>query len=195
MHYNVPPLCCLVCLPHAKFTRKFYTFCEILIFIYVFFCVFVGFLKLVMSLNGADAYPSTLITGDFAIVYHVLLIIFLLFAIYGLSGIYHSAEEKLASRRILRKFLVYKIFTLLAKFQDVVLGVLVDQGVITDEEFGYNQYVTAGMRVRNIVGFAVVLEAMIAFPFAIQFYSTRDYLVESNDDDRSSEGQNMIAVV
>ncbi|XP_063693197.1 organic solute transporter subunit alpha-like [Bolinopsis microptera] len=198
MHINVPPLCCLVCLPQVKFTRKFFIFCEFLIGLYAVYCLGVGFLELIMMLDAGDGYPNPdkgahVISGTFGAIYHVLLIVLLFFAIYGLSGIYHSAEELLGHRGIVKKFLVYKIFTLLAKFQDLLFGTLVHHDVITDEDFKYNEIWPAGLRVRNCVAFAICVEAMISFPLALKFYNIADYVViEDNGTElkRSSKEDN-----
>ena len=181
MHLHVFPLCCLVFLPTVKFTRKFFIFCESLIMIYVVYCVGVGFIELIAMLDAGDGFPDPdagahVITGKFGAIYHVVLIVLLFLAIYGLSGIYHSAEELLEHRGIVKKFLVYKIFTLLAKFQDLIFGTLVHHDVIDDDNFKYNEIWSAGLRTRNCVQFAICVEAMISFPLALKFYSTDDYV-------------------
>ena len=175
IHLNFPPICCFFCLPSVKFTRKFFIFCEVLIGVYVFFCFFVGFVELILTLDDSETYPSKFLTGLFGAVYHVVLVVLLFLAIYGLSGIYHSAEDKLKHRGILEKFLIYKVFTLSVKLEDIILGTLVHHEVIDNEHFQYNEYFTAGLRTRHIYAFVVVIQAMIAFPFAIKFYSTQDY--------------------
>ena len=177
MHLNVPPLCCLICLPKVKFTGKLFHFCEFLIGLYVFYTIAIGFLKLLVTLDGSDTYPGEAVSGTFSSVHHTLLIVFLLFAIYGLSGIYHSAEDRLKHKGIVKKFLVYKIFTLAVKLEDVIIGNLVKHRVI-DESFAYNDQFTVGLRSRNIFGFAVVVQAFIVFPLAIILYSTKDYTTE-----------------
>ncbi|XP_063680152.1 organic solute transporter subunit alpha-like [Bolinopsis microptera] len=191
MHLNVPPLCCLVCLPSVKFTKTFFIFCEVLVGLYAVYCLGVGFAELIIMLDAEEGYPNadqgaSVLTGTFGTVYHVTLVVLLFFAIYGLSGIYHSAEESLQHKGIVAKFLVYKIFTLLAKFQDVLFGTLVHHGVVKDEQFKYNDIWPAGLRVRNCLAFVVCVEAMISFPLALKFYNTADYVV--TDDGGTDEG-------
>ena len=178
MHLNIPPLCCLICLPKVKFTRRFFHFCEFLIVLYALFCICVGFVELIITLDGSDTYPGTVVSGRFGTVYHILLVILLFFAIYGLSGVYHSAEDRLKHRGIVKKFLVYKIFTLAVKLEDAILGSLVSYDVIDKEAFKYNEQFSAGLRTRNIFAFAVVIQALIFYPLAIKFYSTKDYIAE-----------------
>ena len=187
MHLNIPPICCFICLPTIKFTRKFFIFCELLIGIYAFYCIFVGFVELVVTLDGSESYPASAISDDFATAYHMILLLLLFLAIYGLSGIYHSAEDKLNHRGIIKKFLVYKIFTLLVKLEDVILGTLAHHNVINNDSFAYNKNFDAGLRIRNIYGFIVVIEALIAFPLAIRFYSTSDYIETVTADDKVLE--------
>ena len=110
------------------------------------------------------------------------MLVLLFFAIYGLSGIYHSAEELLEHKGIVKKFLVYKIFTLLAKLQRTILGTVVHHDIIDSENFKYNEFWSAGLRVDNIIDFAECVEAMIAFPLALKFYSTSDYKVEDANE-------------
>lgn len=173
VNLNVTPICCLFCLPSVKFTRKFYVFCEVLIAIYVFFCIVAGLIELLMLLDGGKGYPSDMITGKFGTVYHIVLPILLLFAIYGLSAIYHTAQDRLNTRGIVKKFLVYKVFTILAKVLDLVFAYLVKLEVI--EDFGYLEIWSTGLRVKNIVGFVICAMAFITFPLAIKFYSVKDY--------------------
>ncbi|KAL5246992.1 hypothetical protein ACHWQZ_G019007 [Mnemiopsis leidyi] len=184
MHLHVFPLCCLACLPTVKFTRKFFIFCESLIAIYVVYCIGVGFIELIAMLDAGDGFPDPnagahVITGKFGAIYHIILVVLLFLAIYGLSGIYHSAEELLEHRGIVKKFLVYKVFTLLAKFQDLIFGTLVHHDVL--DNFKYSEIWSAGLRTRNCVQFAICVEAMISFPLALKFYSTKDYIDVSED--------------
>ena len=195
MHINVPPLCCLVCLPTVKFTQKFFIFCEFLMALYAVYCLGVGFLELVMMIDASEGYPNEqkgthVLTGDFALAYHIILVALLFFAIYGLSGIYHSAEELLEHKGIFKKFLVYKIFTLVAKFQDLLFGTLVHHNIINNKEFGFNEIWPAGLRVRNCLALAICAEAMISFPLALKFYSTKDYVGKNINEKELSDVNN-----
>eukprot|EP00116_Pleurobrachia_bachei_P005612 sb/3465874/ len=176
IHLNLPPCCCLVCLPQISISKCFFIFCEALIGLYVVFCIVFGFIKLIMNLDGSEAYPSNMITTTFGNYYHAILLVLLFAAIYGLSGIYHSSEEALKHRGIVRKFLVYKIFTVVAKAEDVTLGSLGHHGIISSDDFGYNEYWTAGLRLRMIVFFAVIVQALIMFPLAITFFTVEGYM-------------------
>ena len=181
MHINVPPLCCLVCLPSVKFSRKFFIFCEFLIYLYTVFRLALGFLELVMLTDAAEEFPhlekgTHVITGKFSAVCHTLLLVLLFFAVYGLSGIYHTAEELLKNRGIVKKFLVYKIFTLVVKFQSVIFISLIHHDVIGNKKFGFNEIWSADLRVRNCLALAICVEAIFAFPLALKFYNTDDYV-------------------
>ena len=132
-----------------------------------------------MMMDAGEGYPNTeasthVLTSTFSAVYHVFLLVLLFFAIYGLSGIYHTAEELLEHKGIVKKFLVYKIFTLLAKFQGVIFITLVHHNVIN--KFEFNETWPVGIRVNNCLAFAICVEAMISFPLALKFYSTDDYV-------------------
>ena len=49
---NSPPLCCLVCLPHIKFTRKFFVLNEILILQLVVVQLVLGYIDLLIGERG-----------------------------------------------------------------------------------------------------------------------------------------------
>ena len=185
MHLNVPPICCLFCLPTVRFTKKFFFVCELLVGLHSFFCISVGFIDLLISLDNNTSSIARQENKKFVTSYHALSMIFLMLAIYGLSGIYHSAEEKLHNRGVVRKFLVYKIFTLSVKLEDLLMVWLVKSDIINDDNFKFNKNFDAELRVKGVYAFFVVVQASIAFPLAAKFYSTEDY--EKQDQVESNE--------
>eukprot|EP00116_Pleurobrachia_bachei_P007848 sb/3468110/ len=175
VHVNVFPLCCLVCFPSFKFTRKYFIFCEWLIYSYVIFSVVFGFIEMANILDQSHDYPANVVEADISLAYNITSLALLVVAIYGLSGIYHSAEEYLKHRAIIKKFLVYKVFVTLAKIEELLVGSLVSKEII-HEEWRFNNVFTAALRARFMVSFLIVVEAAFFFPLACRWYGTEDYV-------------------
>lgn len=169
-HLNVPPCCCLVCLPHVHFSDRLYHVNELCIIQFVVVQLVMGFanmLQILDSSNGTLLFEVTL-----SKVYHATFLVSLLIAIYGLSGIYHAAEADLADKNIFKKFISYKIPVSLAKIQDVLCAFLLYYnafGSIKSGAFGNSLRATTWFSLLTIV------ECFVMFLFAVQFYNPGDY--------------------
>eukprot|EP00116_Pleurobrachia_bachei_P008973 sb/3469235/ len=170
---NSPPLCCLVCLPHIKFTRKFFVLNEILILQLVVVQLVLGYIDLLIGLDASHEYPAVLFEETYHHYFHIIVLISLLLAVYGLGGIYHTAEQHLARYSIFWKFVLWKVFVTVVKFQEF-LTTFVLKKVFDKVDLSYGP-VSTELRVHIWCYFLVLLEAACVFPHVIRYYSLADY--------------------
>jgi len=182
-HLNVPPCCCLCCLPHVHFSKKFYKINEFLLLQFGVYQIVFGFIDMMVDLDESGSTSSTAPNGsttvlaqefdtEYTKVYHALFLVSLLLAIYGLGGIYHAAEAELMNKNIFKKFIVYKVPVSLAKLQDVFVQIMISEG-----GFGTIKYGAFGNELRATTWFSLltIVECFICFLLAIHWYSPKDY--------------------
>ncbi|XP_063687889.1 organic solute transporter subunit alpha-like [Bolinopsis microptera] len=172
---NSPPICCLTFLPKVTFSKHFLLVNEIFIAQLVVFQLVFGYIDLLIGLDESHSHPTDLIEHEYSQVYHILMIFSLLLAVYGLGGIYHTAEEHLKHYKIYRKFILYKAFVTVVKLEEFLLSYVITYLV---KRYGIN--LTHGafrpdLRVHMWCYFIIEVEAVITFPFLIRAYSTADY--------------------
>lgn len=171
-HLNVPPLCCLFCLPHITFTRTLFVIYELFIAQFVIFQLVFGFVEMMMSLDGSTDHPTDLVEEDYAKFYHATLIVSLLISIYGLSGIYHTAEKELEHRNIFKKFITYKMLLILVKAQDIFIQLMSKYDGFGDISSGA---FSSTLRAHLWSSMLVMVECMVFFLFAVHYYNIEDY--------------------
>ena len=183
VHLNVFPICCFVCLPPLKYSKTYFNFNEALIVSSSCYTIILGYINLVLTTDQSEAYPTSTVEQKYSLFYHISSFFMLALAVYGLSGIYHTSENLLKHRNIVRKFLVYKVYVTVVKLQMLITAGLSFHDVLGDG-FDYNEWFPTATRLRLIHSFVVVVEGAIYLPLAVWIYPTSDYCdSDANDDD------------
>ena len=153
------------------------------------------FIDLLIGLDESHEYPTALIEERYHNYFHIFIIFSLLLAVYGLGGIYHSAEEQLKHYHIFYKFAIYKVFVTVVKAEELLVTYTTDS---MEEEMRWldSGAFSGHIRVHLWLYFLIILEALILFPFVIRAYSTKDYpkqivqITLDNDESLFEEGSN-----
>ena len=132
------------------------------------------FIDLLIGLDESHEYPAALIEQQYSYYFHIFIIFSLLLAIYGLGGIYHSAEEQLQHHHIFYKFAIYKVFVTVVKTQELLVTYTTDNMGEQMESLASGAF-SGHIRVHLWLYFLIIFEALIVFPFVIKAYSTKDY--------------------
>eukprot|EP00116_Pleurobrachia_bachei_P003159 sb/3463421/ len=169
---NSPPFCCLGLIPPVKFSALYLFINEIFVAQLILIELVMGYIDLLMNMDGSKTYPAALVEETYSHVFHGIALGSLLLAVYGLSSIYHCAEKELKHYNIFKKFISYKIVVTLAKVQDILFTVLSKNEVFGKVEVGaFSTHLRHHMWASTLT----IIECTIIFPFALRVFPLTDY--------------------